>query len=219
MQTALNNPNMIQLGRYSLPIALLADVLSFCQFNQEYLNFIIVAKTIYQVFNTSLKKALLDSSFDSDDEDGDNNFFLKKYIEIYPDIGPIYSGDIPEGSYRRVLFSAAKRNDEAMLNIAFEDSRIKEMKPTYKINFCEFSGFVNYSDEMTDDESYAGITLLGVAAEANSFKAIDSILRHGGAGEDANSMQCWGYQVLSVAAWNSAVESVDVLVKHKGSEP
>ena len=40
-------------------------------------------------------------------------------------MGPADWCDIEEGLYRRVLLSTAKRNDEAMLNIAFEDSRIE----------------------------------------------------------------------------------------------
>jgi hypothetical protein len=213
-----NNPNTIQFGNYVLPIAIVSDMLSYIPYdNNEYLSFITITKDIYQIFNNNIKKILFDKSFDETDYNDSTNYFLKKYIKVYPELGPYDWCDVPDGLYRNVLFSAAKRNDDVMLNIALQDPRIKEMKPYYKINFDTHSGFVDYDDgEMTDDESYAGITLLGVAAERNSYKAVKAILEHSAGGETANSVQCWGFRVLSVAAWNSGVESVRILIEHGG---
>jgi hypothetical protein len=140
------NFSSIALGSHQLPISIVSHILSHLEVNAEVLNAILVSKVFYDTFN-NIKPYVLDISFDGGDfVEDERNYFLRKYVSVYNRVPNDYVDEIPSGSYLAVLFSAATRNDAQMLKLAFSDPRILELEPTYKFNFCTYSGFCHYSE-------------------------------------------------------------------------
>jgi ankyrin repeat protein len=68
--------------------------------------------------------------------------------------------------------------------------------------------------EMTDDESNSGISLLQMAVETDNVETARVILDC--KGEEADSTGVWGTSALAIAAWNSSVNCVKLLLENGG---
>ena len=100
------------------------------------------------------------------------------HIAVYPRAGiHEYTGHIGTGLLS-LLFSAVTRDDVDTLSAVLADKRVKAL------GRCEFSfnrgncgyAYCDMSDEMTDDEDCAGVTLLQYAAEIGASGCAEVLL-------------------------------------------